>query len=129
MSVRTTTKQAKPEGLSLVRVLNEQAVLETILRNHEISRPTIARRTGLSLPTVVSLVASLESIGLVRKQGMVSGAVGRPATLYSVNPRAGYAFAVDLGGTKIRAGIADLFGEIIAEATELLDRLNGLTVG
>lgn len=128
MSVRTTTKQAKPEGLSLVRVLNEQAVLETILRNHEISRPTIARQTGLSLPTVVSLVASLESIGLVRKQGMVSGAVGRPATLYSVNPRAGYAFAVDLGGTKIRAGIADLFGEIIAEATEPTTKASSVAI-
>ena len=118
MPARRSVKQARPEGLGLVRVLNEQAVLEAILGDGGISRPAIARKTGLSLPTIASLVEMLESIGLVREHGVTSGEVGRPATLYSVNPRAGYVFAVDLGGSKVRAGVANLFGEIVAECEE-----------
>lgn len=106
------------KGLGLVRVLNEQTVLETILRNGEVSRPMIAGKTGLSLPTVVSLVDTLENIGLVREEGLASGSVGRPATLYSVDPRAGYVFAVHLGGSNVRAGITDLVGEVISERVE-----------
>lgn len=118
MSVTNSNEPERPKGLGLVRVLNEQAVLETILHDGEISRPAIARKIGLSLPTVVSLVETLERIGLVREEGMASGGVGRPATLYSVDPRAGYVFAVHLGGSKVRAGITDLCGEVIAERTE-----------
>ena len=118
MPARNSTEPDRLKGLGLVRVLNEQAVLETILHNGEVSRPMIARKTGLSLPTVVSLVESLESIGLVREEGMASGNVGRPATLYSVDPRAGYVFAVHLGGSKVRAGITDLIGEVLAERVE-----------
>ena len=118
MPVRNSTEADRPKGLGLVRVLNEQTVLETILHNGEVSRPMIARKTGLSLPTVVSLVDALESIGLVREEGMASGGVGRPATLYSVDPRAGYVFAVHLGGSKLRAGITDLIGEVLAERVE-----------
>ncbi len=118
MPARTFTEPHHGKGLGLVRVLNEQNVLETILHNGEVSRPTIARKTGLSLPTVVSLVETLQSIGLVREEGMASGGVGRPATLYSVDPRAGYVFAVHLGGSKVRAGVTDLIGEVVAERVE-----------
>lgn len=118
MPAISSVQHDRLKGLGLVRVLNEQTVLETILHNGEVSRPMIARKTGLSLPTVVSLVEALESIGLVREEGMASGSVGRPATLYSVDPRAGYVFAVHLGGSEVRAGITDLVGEVICEHTE-----------
>ena len=118
MSGRRAYKKDRHEGLGLVRVLNEQAVLEAILNNSGISRPEIAALTGLSLPTIVSLVAALEHIDLVRQQGLESGKVGRPAALYSVNPHAGYVFAVNLAGAKVRAGITNLFGEVLAECEE-----------
>lgn len=118
MSFRMTINPGVHEGTHLVRVLNEQTVLEIILNNGEITRPAIARKTGLSLPTIASLVESMERIGLIREQRMVSGEVGRPATLYSANPNAGYVFAVDLGGIEIRAGITNLVGEVISESVE-----------
>lgn len=118
MSLKNPDGSDRLKGLGLVRVRNEQAVLDTITREGRISRPAIARKTGLSLPTVLSLVEALENIGLVREDGLSSGGVGRPATLYSINPRAGYVFAADLGGTKVRAGISNLFGEMVAECVE-----------
>jgi predicted NBD/HSP70 family sugar kinase len=93
-------------------------VLETILRCGSVSRSQIAKLTGLSKPTVSSAVSDLERPGLVRLCGSLTGAVGRPAALYEVDRRAGYVFGVDLGGTKIRAGVADLYGVVQEEVLE-----------
>jgi predicted NBD/HSP70 family sugar kinase len=112
-------------GLSLVRAVNEQVVLETVLHEGAVSRARIARLTGLSKPTVSSVVQDLEACGLVREQGQLSGNVGRPSTLYEVNPRAGYVLGVDVGGSKIRAGIADLYGEVVAEVTDRTAKTSG----
>lgn len=104
-------------GLSLVRAINEQRVLETLLRNGPLSRARIARLTALSKPTVSSVMRGLVACGLVREQGRQSGNVGRPSTLYEVVSRAGYVFAADIGGSKVRAGIADPYGEVLVERT------------
>jgi predicted NBD/HSP70 family sugar kinase len=104
-------------GLSLVRAMSEQRVLEALLRNGPTSRARLARLTGLSKPTVSSVVRRLERCGLVQEHGQVSGSVGRPSTLYEAVSRAGYVFAVDVGGTRARAGIADPYGEILATRT------------
>lgn len=105
-------------GLGLVRALNEQRILETILREGPVSRTRIASMTGLSKPTVSAATRYLEAGGLVRQQGRASGGLGRPSTLYEAVDRAGLVFAADVGGTKVRAGIADPYGEVIAETTE-----------
>lgn len=125
-------------GLSLIRAINEQRVLETVLRNGPLSRARIARMIGLSKATVSSLMRDLVACGLVREHGQHSGSVGRPSTLYEVVGRAGYVFAADVGGSKVRAGIADPYGEVLVEravptALEsgrgLVDQLIGLARG
>lgn len=115
-------------GVSLVRAVNEQLVLETIFREGSVSRARIARLTGLSKPTVSSVMQDLEACGLVRERGRDTGNVGRPSTFYEVNPKAGYVLGIDVGGTKIRAGIADLFGEVAAETTERTTHQSGSAV-
>jgi len=104
-------------GVSLVRAINQQLVLEAVLAAGEVTRAGLSRETGLSKPTVSSLVRSLERCGLVRRQGVQAGTIGRPATVYTVDRLAGHTYAVDLGGTKLRAAVTDLFGEILAEET------------
>ena len=79
-------KRKGNEGIGFVRVLNEQAVLESILIHGESSRPQIARHTGLSLPTVMAVVNTLEEIGLIYTQGANSGSLGRPAALVHLKP-------------------------------------------
>lgn len=102
-------------GLSLVRAINEQRVLEMLLRSGPLSRARTARMTGLSKATVSSLMRDLVACGLVREHGLQSGTVGRPSTLYEVVGRAGYVFAADVGGSKVRAGIADPYGDVLVE--------------
>ena len=108
----------RPSASGLVRSMNLRAVLQVILNADKLSRPEIAERTGLSLPTTISLTGELEGLGIVGKTGDTAGALGRPAALYSLNERAGYVFAVDLGARKVLACVSDLRGSVIVESTE-----------
>lgn len=119
---------AGPQSHGLVRAVNQQLVLDTLLRRGSASRASIARATGLSKPTVSAVVRDLEACGLVRARGRHAGPVGRSSTLYEMNPRGGYVFAVDVGGTKTRAGLADLYGEIAAERIEPTSQAGGASV-
>ncbi len=100
---------------NLTRRLNEQAVVEAAYANGPLTRAELAARTGLSKPTVSSIVTGLVSSGLLRSIGRTSGKVGRTAELYEVNSAVGYVVGFDLGGTKIRAAVCDLFGRLLAE--------------
>lgn len=123
---------------SLVRQMNEHAVIDTLFRDGPLSRVEVAERTGLSKPTVSAVVRDLVGAGLVHENGRTTGLVGRSAVLYRVDATAGHVIGVDLGGTKVRAAIADLFGEILAEQVEptapeggqaVIDQLAHLTKG
>ena len=120
--IRATTRQSPEPTAGLVRSLNLLAVLEEIVAAGELSRPEVAARTGLSLPTAASLIADLETLGLVGHKGQSIGAPGRPAAIYSFNERAGYVFAVDLGARKVTACVSDLHGSILLEATQATRR-------
>jgi predicted NBD/HSP70 family sugar kinase len=108
---------AERNGPSLVRAINQQVVLEAVLAEGNVTRARLARHTGLSKPTVSTLVRTLEACGLMRSEGLQEGSIGRPATVYTVNRLAGHTLAVDLGGSKVRAAVTDLFGDVLAEDT------------
>jgi predicted NBD/HSP70 family sugar kinase len=115
---------AGPEGaardsrLSLLRELGEQSVLEVIFREGPVTRPEIAAATGLSKPTVGAAVARLEQAGMIRATGPQHGRRGRSPIAYVVRDNAGFVVGVDIGGTNIRAGAADIFGEPIYDEQE-----------
>lgn len=100
---------------NLTRRLNEQAVIEAAYAHGPITRAHLAALTGLSKPTVSSIVTDLVEADLLRSKGRTSGKIGRTAELYEVNSAVGYVVGVDLGGTKIRAAICDLFGRLLDE--------------
>jgi predicted NBD/HSP70 family sugar kinase len=105
----------QPGTPSLLRAINEQALLEYLRRHKPTSRAQLARATRLSKPTVSQALASLEDAGLVRAVGQsISSKGGRIAILYEPNPDAGYVVGVDVGRGWIRAAVANLAGQIIA---------------
>jgi predicted NBD/HSP70 family sugar kinase len=112
------TKSQEAAGASLSRRMNEQQVLEAIFLHGPLSRVTVASLTGLSKPTVSSIVDGLVDAGLVHQDGRTSGGIGRTAALYRVDGRVGHVIALDLGGTKVSGAIADLYGKVLAERTE-----------
>ncbi len=110
---------AQESRLSLLRELGEQAVLEVIFRAGPITRPEISAATRLSKPTVGAAVSRLEQAGMIRALGPQHGRPGRSPIAYVVRDNAGFVVGVDVGGTNIRAGAADIFGEPIYDEQQL----------
>lgn len=102
---------------SLERAANRQRILSALLRAGTTTRVEMAERTGLSRPTVNAIVAELVDEGLVAAAGNSTGGTGRAAVMYHAVPTARTVVGIDLGGTKIVAGVADVTGALIGTKT------------
>jgi glucokinase-like ROK family protein len=100
---------------SAMREINRSAILEIIRQESPISRTTIARRLGVSLPTVMRIVNQLIDEGFVRPHGDSEWSGGRRRPLLEFNGDGFVVLGVDLGGTKMYGAISDLGGNIIEE--------------
>jgi predicted NBD/HSP70 family sugar kinase/biotin operon repressor len=99
---------------NLLRELSEQDVLHAVFHDGPLTRPQIARLTGLSKATVGAAVDRLERAGLLAATGAQHGRRGRSPIAYAVRENAGFVVGVDIGGKNIRAGAADIYGDLIA---------------
>ncbi|MGI5468800.1 ROK family transcriptional regulator [Streptomyces sp. CA-132043] len=99
----------------VLRAMNDRAALELLVSQGPLTRTRIGELTGLSKPTASQLLGRLESAGLVRTTGNVTGRPGPSAQLYEVNPAAAYvaALSVDPGG--VTAVVADITGRVVGE--------------
>src|SRR5215470_4217986 len=104
-------------GPALLKRMNARELL-ALLRNHSpCSRADLVRMSGLSAPTVSSVVDYLEHKRLVNQLGPGSSSGGRRPDMLAFNSSYGYVCGVDLGGSTIRLALADLEGKIVARWT------------
>ena len=111
LSYEMTAPRATPP---LLKRLNERTVLEAIRDGAPISRAEIARRAGISKPTVSLALLALLEAGLVREappslEGPTYGAV-----FFEPVPEAALVLGLDLGARFLRAALCDLRGQIRA---------------
>jgi N-acetylglucosamine repressor len=66
---------------SLLRRLNERAVISTLQRHGPLSRAELCRHTGISQPTITRLLASLAAARFVEEEEASTRAVGRPGKI------------------------------------------------
>lgn len=97
---------------TLLRKVNESAILELIREKEPISRSEIARQLGLSPPTVTRIVNALIDEGLVLKGEPGNSRGGRRPMLLEFNHRASLIIGVYVGQNMVGA-LADLSGEIL----------------
>jgi predicted NBD/HSP70 family sugar kinase len=99
------------------RELNCRRVVE-VLQNHPgISRTDVARRTGLSRPTVSALLDQLDAAGLLEQAARNDGVrAGRPPVKVSLAPGAAFAVGLDIGHDHVRVGVCDLAGTLLCDA-------------
>jgi predicted NBD/HSP70 family sugar kinase len=98
----------------LLKHLNERAVLEAIRGGAPISRAEIARRTGISKPTVSLALRALHAQGLVRETDPDPTRPHYGALFFEPVPEAALVLAVDIGTRFIRAALGDLGGNVLA---------------
>jgi predicted NBD/HSP70 family sugar kinase len=107
--------QRSADSPRLLREINDHVVLGLLLAEGPMTRSRIGERTGLSKPTVSSLLNRLDERGLVTTTGVVEASGPGPnARIYAVNPRAAYVIGVHVEQHLSIAGLATLTGEVIA---------------
>ncbi|MEZ4519905.1 MAG: ROK family transcriptional regulator [Chloroflexota bacterium] len=102
---------------------NTRLVLKTIFDQGELSRADIARITGLTRPTVSTIVADLLASDYVIETGIGPSVGGKPPTFLAVKETGRQLICLDLSGAEFRGALVDLQGTIIHRVTsQLADR-------
>lgn len=103
-----------------MRDTNCRELLRLLRRHSPCSRADLVRASGLTAPTVSAGIAALHRRGLVEFIGSGSSNGGRPPRMVQFNARHGFVFGVDIGGTNVRAELADLNGSSVGRWSALL---------
>ncbi|MEU5953876.1 ROK family transcriptional regulator [Streptomyces sp. NPDC047525] len=105
-----------PGTPSVLRAMNDRAVLDLLVAHGPLTRTRIGELTGLSKPTTSQLLGRLEAAGLVHTTGSLSGRPGPNALLYEIDPGAGHVAALSANPTGITALVADITGTVLGQA-------------
>ncbi|MDO4547904.1 MAG: ROK family transcriptional regulator [Clostridia bacterium] len=96
---------------------NKQSVFRCIINEGPINKSAIASKVGLTIPSVMKIVDSLDESGLVRNIGKGVSSGGKPPMMLEVIPDSHYALGIDIGLSETRYIIGDMQKNIIAKYT------------
>lgn len=102
------------------RPYNRRLVLETIRLLGPVARGEIARRVGLTVQTVSTIIRELELQGFVRGMREMPKGRGLPPTFLNIKPDGGYAIGVHVTPLGLKAALIDLSGDVIGEREQPL---------
>lgn len=92
---------------------NKLSILRMVKEHDGISRQEISRRLHLSAPAVSNNVAALIENGIVYENGCDDTSLGRKPKQLSYKGDLYYVVSVELMPQKVRAGLADLYGNVL----------------
>jgi len=95
------------------RVYNERIILHLVRQHPEISRVSIAERTGLSAQTISVITSSLLERQLLTIVGKVKGRRGQPSIKLSINPKGAYGLGINVDRDHISAALLDFSGSCV----------------
>lgn len=95
------------------RPYNRRIVLESIRLHGPIARGDIARRVGLTVQTVSTIVRELEEQGYILSVREEPKGRGLPPTTLRINPEGGYAVGIHITPLGIDAALINLSGDVI----------------
>ncbi len=96
-----------------VKRVNRNRIYRLIATAGGISKPEIAKRLGMSLPTVIQNINALEDKGFIRENGILESTGGRKAVSYSIAPEARTAIGVEITKDHVDVALVDLAGTIV----------------
>ncbi|MER9746722.1 ROK family transcriptional regulator [Mesorhizobium sp. M0140] len=95
------------------RPYNRRIVLESIRLHGPIARGEIARRVGLTVQTVSTIVRELEDQGYILSLREEPKGRGLPPATLRINPDGGYAVGIHITPLGISAALINLSGDVI----------------
>jgi len=96
-------------------------VLKTIRKGQPITIEEIIDQTGLSRPTVISILKELQITEKVSKSGFASSDVGRQPMLYALNTKCNFAIGIDVDGPPINLVVSDVNGKVVYNKSWTID--------
>ncbi|MBK8085350.1 MAG: ROK family transcriptional regulator [Devosia sp.] len=99
------------------RPYNRRIVLESIRLDGPTTRGRIARKVGLTVQTVSTIIRELEDMGLVLSVREEPKGRGLPPATLRINPEGGHAIGVHLTPLGVDAALINLAGDIVASAS------------
>ncbi len=115
------THRPRRGNWQLMADINRNLVVNVLRTCPVMSRADLSRATGLSGPTVSSIVADLTNRGLVEDLGQGISSGGRPPYLVRLNEKANFVIGLKLMGHAISLVITDLSATVTyAQVTALL---------
>ncbi len=103
---------------ALVRQINLSLIMNILRTQSPISRAGLSQKTLLNKTTVSDLILELSERGFVRELGMQSSGTGRPATLLTLNPDAGYIISCEIAVDYLEVLVTDFAPEVIWQVKE-----------
>lgn len=97
------------------RPYNRRIVLETIRLAGPIARGEIARRVGLTVQTVSTIIRELELQDFIKGAREEPKGRGYPATALTLNPEGGFAIGASVTPIGIDVALVNLAGDIIGQ--------------
>jgi glucokinase-like ROK family protein len=113
---RQTTHQTGDQAL--VRQINLSLIMHTLWAESPISRARLSQKTKLNKTTVSDLVKELNEHGFVREMGTQSSGAGRPGTLLTLNPSAGYIVSCEIAVDYLEVLVTDFAPTVIWQVKE-----------
>ena len=107
--------QTRAGNAKLISELNKVKVTNLVRDNDGLSRADLAKRSGLSAPTISRIIEGLIREGLVTEIGVGVSHGGRKPTLLKFSGFDSYIVGIDLGTTNIYGVLSDLDANIVAE--------------
>ncbi len=95
------------------RPFNRRIVLESIRLHAPTKRADIARRVGLTVQTVSTIVRELEEQGYILSLRDEPSGRGLPPSQLSINPEGGYAVGIHVTPLGVDAALVNLSGEVV----------------
>ncbi|MFA9560346.1 ROK family protein [Evansella sp. AB-rgal1] len=96
---------------SLVRIHNQNLILEEIIKNKQISRADLAKSLNISAPSISTNVEPLLRSGILHERGLGKSAAGRKPIMLQFNFKYGYILGIDLSKGRIVSALSDLSGK------------------
>lgn len=93
--------------------LNRRNVINLIRKSGPINKAQIAKKTGLSIPTVMKITDEFMDRNLVYVSGKGESNGGKRPEMLEINKNAFHIIGIDIGRSKIKVIIMNLSGEII----------------
>ena len=113
---KQTTHQTGDQAL--VRQINLSLIMHSLWTDSPISRARLSQKTKLNKTTVSNLINELNQRGFVREMGMQTSGTGRPATLLTLNPTAGYIVSCEIGVGFLEILVTDFAPQAIWQIKE-----------